>query len=468
MTGWAKGKEKARGGSAFPKKKKHATPVRLIVISFLVIILVGTVLLWLPVSTWNATFTPIWDALFTATSATCVTGLGVYDTYTHFNYFGQGVILMLIQVGGLGFATMATGFSVLLRRKLGLRELLLASESASGDSLDIARLLRVVLSFTFACEMAGFLLLLIRFYPQYGVLGIWISLFHSVSAFCNAGFDILGVSDPGASLLHYAGDPLVCITLAVLIIIGGIGFVVISDVYVSRLRPLLHREHGVALNFHSVLCLWGTAVLLLLGTVLFLICEHNNTLAGMNFWERLNVSFFQSASARTAGFASVNIGQENSITKLFTILLMLVGACPGSTAGGIKITAAVVIISTVVCVLRGRDETIFHRRHFSHLAVYRAFTVAVGACVLVFTATCALMVLNDHVSGIDALFETVSAFATVGLSAVGTANLSVPSRMILCVLMFVGRVGLFSLFMAFVNQPPRKNVILPEGKLIIG
>ncbi len=234
MTGWAKGKEKARGGSAFPKKKKHATPVRLIVISFLVIILVGTVLLWLPVSTWNATFTPIWDALFTATSATCVTGLGVYDTYTHFNYFGQGVILMLIQVGGLGFATMATGFSVLLRRKLGLRELLLASESASGDSLDIARLLRVVLSFTFACEMAGFLLLLIRFYPQYGVLGIWISLFHSVSAFCNAGFDILGVSDPGASLLHYAGDPLVCITLAVLIIIGGIGFVVISDVYVSR------------------------------------------------------------------------------------------------------------------------------------------------------------------------------------------------------------------------------------------
>lgn len=457
-----------RVAAGFLKKKKHVAPVRLIVVSFLILILGGTFLLWLPFSSWNGRFTPIWDSFFTATSATCVTGLAVYDTYTHFNYFGQGVILLLIQVGGLGFATMATGFSVLLRRRLGLRELLLASESASGDSLDIARLLRVVLSFTFACELAGTLLLLIRFLPRYGLLGIWLAIFHSVSAFCNAGFDLMGVTSPGAGMTLFAGDPLVCLTLATLIIIGGIGFVVISDVYVSRLRPLLRREKRVALNYHSVLCLWGSAVLLFSGTVAFFMCEYANTLQGMNFWEKLNTAFFQSTSARTAGFASVNIGEESNITKLFTILLMLIGACPGSTGGGIKITTAVVLVSTVVCTLRGRDEAAFRRRHFSRVSVYRAFTVMASACVLLFIATCALMALNEEISGIDVLFETVSAFATVGLSSAGTVSFGVGSRMILCVLMFVGRVGPLSLFMAFTDQPRRSNLILPEGKLIIG
>ena len=459
------------GFGSLLKKVKAIAPVRLIVSSFVLIILLGTILLMLPVSARNGRPTAIVDAFFTAVSATCVTGLVVFDTWTHWNEFGQAVILLLIQVGGLGVITITTGFTILVRRRLGLRDMQLAMENTSGNTVNIYHLVRTILAFTLSCEFAGALLLSIRFVPQFGPYGVWIAVFEAISAYCNAGFDILGFRWRDGSLFVYTGDPLVSCVIAALIITGGLGFIVITDVFNAKIKPCVQKKKPGHLSLHSTIVLLMTAILLVLGTVLFLIMEYSNTLDGLNFFEKLNASFFQSASMRTAGFASVNIGAEHDVTKILTIIFMYIGASPASTGGGIKTTTFVVLAATVISVIRGHEDTIILKRRIDKSVVYRSLAiVTVAVLIVVLSAGVILLTNNERIGAIDALFEAVSAFGTVGLTTGITQILSPVSKIFLCLTMFIGRVGPVSLGLAIAGKKGRNKAmaVRPEGKIIVG
>lgn len=457
--------------ASFFQKIREVSPVRLIVVSFLVILLLGTLLLILPLSSREGSFTSPLDAFFTATSATCVTGLVVVDTWSHWSAFGQGVILLMIQLGGLGLVTFTTGFTLLMRRRLGLRDLQLAREYTSGSVIDTPRLLRTILVWTVGCEAVGAFLLALRFVPEFGARGMWISVFTAVSAYCNAGFDVLGFMGPFGSLIPYAKDPLVSLTVAFLIILGGIGFLVVSDIYACCLRKPKEGEHRPHLMLHSRIVLWMTGALLVIGTVLFLAMEYDGTLREMNFFEKLNAGFFQSASARTAGFATVDIGSMRDITKLMSILLMFIGASPSSTGGGVKTTTFIVLAATVWSALHGHEDTVIFKRRISKGVVYKALAiVTVGLVLVLLTASVILLAEGSRVSTVDALYESVSAFATVGLSAGLTPGLSLVSKLMLTLAMFVGRVGPVSLALAISvkKNNDRSGMVLPEGKVIVG
>lgn len=449
--------------------RKVTPPVRLIVGSFVLVILLGTVLLTLPVSSANHTLSHPLDALFTATSATCVTGLSVVDTTTHWSVFGQAVILVLIQIGGLGLSTFAIGFSLLIHRRLGIRELVLAREASGGDMQEIVPLLKLMLGFTFLCEALGAGLLMLRFVPAYGVRGIWPSVFVSISAYCNAGFDILGFVPGNASLTAFAGDPLVSLTISVLIATGGLGFVVVHDLYRCKLSPTLRRKDRERLNFHTQVCLRGTAILLGLGTLVFFVCEYSNTMGHLNFFEKLVAAVFQSTNTRTAGFASVNIQGMRDLTKAASVGLMFIGGCPGSTAGGVKVTTMVVLAATLLCTIRGKEEATMLRHRFATGVVFKSMTVVAFGVAITLLDAGIISALNPAIPFIDVLYEAASAFGTAGLSAGLTPQLDVVSRLVLCVTMFIGRVGplSFGLSILMRSKKPRDS-ILPEGRMLIG
>ena len=457
------------GSNKLQKFLRQSSPTRVIVISFLCVITIGTVLLTLPFSSRSGSFTNPVNALFTATSTTCVTGLSVYDTYGYWSDFGQAVILLLIQIGGLGFSTFATAFALLFRRKLGIRELSLVRESTGGSSLDVVSLLRVVVLFTLTVEAIGAGILMLRFVPLYGKLGAWVSVFVSVSAFCNAGFDLLSFIPGNASLTAFNGDPLVTLTISALIITGSTGFVIFQDIYRKKMRPVFRRQPRGRLSFHSTVCLYATGALLLLGTVLFFILEYNNTLRDMGFFEKLNAAFFQSVNTRTAGFMSVQIAEEKDLTKLLTIALMFIGGCPASIAGGVKVTTVVVLFAAVKSTLVGEEDTVLLRHRFDKSMVSKALTVVTLGLLIVALDTAVITGLHGSVEVIDALLESVSAFATVGLTAATTDKLGVISKLVLCATMFIGRVGPVSLGLAILMRDNKKNgVILPEGRMLIG
>ncbi|QEY34969.1 cation transport protein [Caproiciproducens galactitolivorans] len=460
------------GEEAFRVKRrlKNVPPVRLIVVSFAVVILAGAFLLTLPAVSRSGLPTSFVDALFTATSATCVTGLIAFDTWTHWNLLGQVIILLLIQIGGLGVITLTTGFSLLLHRKLGLRDLQLATENTSGDTINITHLVKMILIFTFLCESAGSLLMMLRFVPQFGSKGIWIAVFTSVSAYCNAGFDILGFVMKDGSLIPYVSDPLICLTVEALIIIGGIGFIVVADIYYSRILKRIHKKKPEHLNFHSTIALSMSAFLIVLGAVLFFLCENNNTLKGMDFGTKLNASLFQSVSPRTAGFCTVDIAKEHDFTKILTVILMFIGASPAGTGGGIKTTTFVVLLATVVSVMKGNEEATILKRRLDKLTVYRSLAIVFSAALLVLITTGIILSADQDISGIDALFEATSGFGTVGLTAGVTQTLSWVSKLAVTFTMYVGRVGPVSLGLALTLQKGHhaNGSILPEGKVIVG
>lgn len=449
--------------------RKVTPPVRLIVMSFVLVILLGTLLLTLPISSARGTFTSPLDALFTATSSTCVTGLSVVDTTTHWSTFGHAVILVLIQIGGLGLSTFAIGFTLLVHRKLGIRQLVLAKEASGGDMREIVPLLKLMLGFTFLCEALGAGLLMLRFVPAYGVKGVWPSVFVAVSAYCNAGFDILGFVPGNSSLTAFAGDPLVSLTISVLIAVGGLGFVVVQDIYRCKLAPTFRRKNRERLNFHTQVCLRGTAVLLGAGTLIFFICEFNNTMSHLNVFEKLIAAIFQSTNTRTAGFASVDIAGMNDITKAASVVLMFIGGCPGSTAGGVKVTTMVVLTAVLLCTIRGEEEATVLRHRFGTGVVFKSMTVvAFGMAITLFDAGL-ISALNPTVPFIDVLYEAASAFGTAGLSASLTPQLDTISHLLLCVTMFIGRVGPLSFGLSILMRPKKRDgSILPEGRMLIG
>lgn len=441
-------------------------PARIICLSFLVIIAVGTVLLALPFSSRSGEFTPLLDALFTATSATCVTGLVVYDTWSHWSGVGQGIILALIQVGGLGLVTMGSFFHMLVGRRMGLRAMELAKESVNSDSFaGVRHMLRTVILGTFLVEGAGAALLAFTFVPRYGWRdGLAAAVFTSVSAFCNAGFDLMGrEGTPYASLTAFVGNWAVTLPVMALVALGGLGFVVWDD--------LLHWRRTRTVTLHTQLVLWMTGLLLGIGFLGFLVLEWRNpaTMGPLPLPDKLNAALFQSVTCRTAGFNTVDLTSLTDQSKLLSALLMFVGAAPAGTGGGVKVTTLAVVVMTVVCVMRGEDDTLIHRQRIEKQAVYRALTL-LSMGVLIVAASSGLIILSTggQFAALDVVFEEASAFATVGLSVGISGAAGAVGRVILIVNMFLGRVGLISLAVALAMKNGGRKSILPTARILIG
>lgn len=446
------------------KAARRAAPVRVIVVGFLLIILLGTLLLMLPISTRSGESAGFVTSLFTATSATCVTGLVVEDTYLYWSPFGCTVILLLIQTGGLGFMTMATAFSLLLRRKISMRERLLMGTSLNMDGLSgMVRIVRRVLFGTLLFEGMGALILSVRFMRDYGFIGgILRGIFHSVSAFCNAGFDILGDQGAFGSLAAYRGDFVVTITICLLIVLGGLGFFVWNDVYAGRDNGRLHTQSKIVLR--------TTGLLILVGAVFFFLAEYNNpaTTGGQNVFEKMLGALFQSVTTRTAGYAQVDQAALTGSSKAMSVALMFIGGSPGSTAGGVKTVTLAVLLMAAISALKGTYRTTVNGRSISYKLVVDALSVFVFGIFSVALGTF-LVSFFDSVSLSAALFECTSAFGTVGLTLGITPILSTPSLLVLVALMFLGRVGIITLGLAAMMRTRQEAKIkYPEARVMIG
>lgn len=455
---------KRAGSARAARARRSRVPTQTIAISFALLILIGTALLLLPWSTRRGI--SVLDALFTATSAACVTGLVAVDTYTAFTGFGQAVVLGLIQIGGLGLVTLTSFLGLTMRRRMGFRSLQLASESISAPgAVEARRLLGTVIKVAFACEGAGALALCAAFVPEYGAEGVWIAVFLAVSAFCNAGFDILGRIAPYTSLTAYTGNWYVQGVLIALIISGGLGFLVWQEL------AALRRTKRISL--HTEVVLVFTVLLLVGGAAGFAALEWSNpgTIGGMSAGDKLMASLFQSASARTAGFNTVDLAATNQLTRLFLCILMFIGAAPGGTGGGIKVTTFSVLAVTVLSVARGREDAVIFGRRIPKRTVYRAMAIALLSLAAVMVASVTMFFnTSAAVTEMDSLFESVSAFATVGVSIGVTATMNHAARIVTMITMFAGRVGPVSLAISLAAGDSSKQVweVLPEGRITVG
>lgn len=444
------------------KLLKKLTYTQIIVLSFLLVILVGTLLLCLPVSSANGTFTPPLNAMFTATSATCVTGLVVYDTFTHWSLFGQIVIISLIQIGGLGFLVFISMFSVFLKKKIGVyeRRLLMQAEGNIRLSGAVVLLKRIVRG-TFTFEAVGAVILAFRFCPKMGLAeGIFNAIFHAVSAFCNAGFDLMGKYKQFSSLSTFAEDPVVMITIISLVVIGGIGFLVWSDIVTLKTKVKKY-------SLHTKIALSTTAILLIGSTLLFLLLEYNGVLKDFSFFDKIINATFLAVSPRTAGFNTVDLSALSSGSEVITDLLMLIGGSPGSTAGGLKTTTfAVLILSTIAAARHDTHPQIFKRRlpdeALSQATAIFTIYVVVSLVAVVIVSTL------ENCDVTTATFEVISAIGTVGATKGLTPTLCGASKLIIMGLMFGGRVGGLSLMLSLAEK--RENIPLdrPSEKILIG
>ncbi|MBO5248679.1 MAG: Trk family potassium uptake protein [Clostridia bacterium] len=448
------------------KSRRKRNLYRPLVLGFLLIILAGALLLMLPISSADGKTTPFINTLFTATSATCITGLVVYDTATQWSFFGQAVILCMIQIGGLGFMTLGSALMLLLRGDTSLSNRKQIAESLNTtDYRTAVGTMKHVLAGTAAFEGAGALILAVRFIPEYGWgNGIWKGVFTSISAFCNAGFDLMGTDAPFSSLTAYRGDWVVNLTVMGLIVIGGLGFLVWEDLYTKR------RFKDLSIFSKTVLTVSG--ILIIGGAVLIFLFERNNpeTLANASGKEKLLASFFQSVSPRTAGMNTIDLAAMTEASQVLTVILMFIGASTGSTGGGVKITTVVVLAAALRSVLTGRKDAVLLKRRISSDLVYRAFALVFFPFVAVLVCAFVINGVEGDVGFIQALYECTSAFATVGLSLSVTPTLTMCSKIILMLLMFSGRVGMLTISYALLtDRRKRKNTLrYPEGTILIG
>jgi len=457
-----------------PKSHRLFTPIRLVVLSFGSVIVAGTALLSLSVATSDHHAISLVDALFTATTSVCVTGLVVHDTGTRFSLFGQVVILCLIQLGGLGYMTLATMLSAVLGRKVGVQRQLAVRESLGQFGMHEARpLLRRALAFTITVEGFGalfYVLLFHRYLPW--PKAAWYGAFHSVSAFCNAGLDLFGQRfGPFASLVPFVNDPGVVLVTAAQIILGGLGFLVVSEL-------LAFRGFRRA-SLHTRVVLRCTLLLLALGTAMVFVLERrpSGTVAGLPVYQQLLHSYFTAVTCRTAGFNTLTLSRMQDATLVFMCFLMFVGGSPGGTAGGIKTTTLVVVLSAIWATVRGNEHACLHERTLTHSLVYRALALFAMAVGVVFFCTSLLLVTEEshlaspsafHSAAIYVFFESTSAFGTVGLSTGITPALTTVGKLIIILTMFLGRVGPISLAAALAARERPSHVRYPEGQLPIG
>ena len=460
--------EKAKGKKLFyrpaGKRKGMYTPTQIICVSFVIVIALGTFLLSLPVASKHGRL-DVLDAMFTATSATCVTGLIVRDTWTQFTYFGQAVILLLIQVGGLGLVTLTSFFALAMRRRMGFRDLRLLGESVSASGYSQATdVLKIVVKLAMTFEIIGMVLLMIAFVPQFGAEGIWISAFTAISAFCNAGFDLFGRFGQYSSLAPYVSNYYVQAVIMFLIMAGGLGFMVWVELcqWYQKRRLSLHAK--VVLSFSVILWLGGALGLGLM--------EWNNpaTLGGLSVPGKVMASLFQSVSTRTAGMNTVDLASCGTLSKLLMSVLQFIGAAPGSTGGGVKVTTFAVIILTIRSVAQGRDDCVIADHHIESKTVYRALTIIVlGAVAVIGSAIVVYYNTSDAVAVVDAIFESCSAFGTVGLSVGVTSQLNNGAKILYMLVMFMGRVGPVAFAMSLTAKPDdNKRKIMPVGHINVG
>lgn len=437
-------------------------PYMIFIIGFVVIIFLGAILLNLPIASQNGRSIGFVNALFTSTSATCVTGLAVVNTAEYWTIFGKIVILLLIQMGGLGVMTMSAMIAFFLGKKISLKTRVLIMEERNVDELQgVVRLTKSILVYTFLVELVGAILLSFVFVKDYGLVqGIAFSIFHSISSFCNAGFDLTG-----NSMINYVDNPIITFVVSSLIIIGGIGYFVFWDVYDSKSFKRL--------TLHSKLVIIISSVLLVVGFILVFVLEYNNanTIGNLNLSGKIQASIFQSVVPRTAGFNSIEIGSLRTPTVMVMSLLMFIGGSSASTAGGIKVTTLGVIVISIYNFVKGkRDIEIFMKR-IEYATVIKAVSI-IGIAVFlinVVTFTLTIIEVNKGFDFLDILFETISAFGTVGLSRGLTPELSNIGRILLSIVMFVGRLGPLTVAFALLKQHKNiGNYMYPEGKIIIG
>ena len=420
------------------------SPTQLIAMAFAIIILIGTVLLMLPIASRDGQSCGFLPALFTATSATCVTGLTMFDTWTQWNGFGQIVLLVLIEVGGLGFMSMASLVIFVFRRKVGLRQKMVMAQAMSLTDMEgVVKLQRLVLLGSLLIQLCGAVILILRFWPEFGfVPAVKWGVFHAVTAFCNAGFDIFGVLQAGGSLTPFYNDPVVLLTLAALILIGSLGFLVWQEI--------VERRSWKQFSVYTKLVLMTNLVLLVGGAVVIGLLEWNNpdTLGSMSIPDRLLNAVFQSATTRTAGFFSVDQAKLTDSGKAVTMLLMLIGGSSGSTAGGLKTVTVVTLLLFIWSRIRSTSTVSVFKRTIPKQQVLDAVTIVTIVVGLAFFGA-VFISATSPVSFTDALYEAVSALATVGLTAGATGKLSIAAQILIIIYMYFGRVGILTLSLGF-------------------
>jgi len=446
------------------RTKKGLSPTQTIAITFAVIILIGAILLSLPIASRDGESCGFRPALFTATSATCVTGLVLFDTWTQWSGFGQIVILCLIEVGGLGFMTAASFVIFMLRKKVGLKQRMVMAQALSVSDMDgIVKLQKYVLCGSLAIQLTGALILFLRFLPEFGLRrAVYWGVFHAVSAFCNAGFDIFGSVAPGASMMAFNTDPVVCITIMALIVLGGLGFFVWEEV----IRVHSWKKFSV----YTKLVLIATLVLIAGGALAFCLLEWNNpsTFGTMTAPQKVLNAFFQSVTVRTAGFASVDQGGLTDAGKAVTVFFMLIGGSSGSTAGGIKTVTLIVLLLFLWSRIRGKGTVSVFKRTIPNSQVMDAMTIVVIVTGLAFFGGIFICVTSP-IGFTDALYEAASALATVGLTAGATGSLTVPAQILIMIYMYFGRVGVLTISLGFLmGSKAEERYQYAQTNLLIG
>lgn len=444
------------------RKLKHLSGMQLIALGFFLLILCGALLLMLPISSRDGTITPFTTTLFTATSAACVTGLILVDTYTHWSAFGQFVIIALIQIGGLGFITIGTAVSLILRRKIGLKQRGWIKESFNVlDIGGVVRLIRRVLKGTLLFEGTGALILAIRFYPRMGLFqSIYYGIFHSISAFCNAGFDLMGKYEPYSSFTSYYNDPVVSFTICALILIGGLGFIVWSDI-------MDHKWHFRKYALQTKMVLTASAVLVFGGALLFYIIEGSRLYSGMSATGKICSSFFSAVTPRTAGFNTTDTGALSEGGKLLSIILMFIGGGSGGTAGGVKMATVFVLLLHLRSTLSRSVGTSIYGRRIENDTITKASALLCTYLICTLTATLTICSMQDFAVG-DAMFEVVSALCTVGMTTGITGSLNLASQLILVFLMYIGRLGSLSFALSFTDHKKMTHITQPIERISIG
>lgn len=450
------------------KQRFKISTTHIIMLSFLAAILIGTVLLCMPISSADGKATGFIDALFTATTSVCVTGLVVMPTVTSWSIFGQAVILVLIQVGGLGIITIMSGVMILLHKKMGIDDRLLLQDAFNLNSLSgLVKFVKKVLAGTFIVEGVGALLLMTVFVPQFGAKGVWISVFTAVSAFCNAGIDIIAEN----SLCDYVFNPVINVVISALIILGGIGYIVWWDVVrVIKNHGLKPKGFFKKLSLHSKIAVTATLVLIFGGAVLIFAFEYNNaqTMKDYTLLQKIGASLFQSVTTRTAGFATVPQENLSNASAIVSLLLMFIGGSPVGTAGGVKTVTFAVIFATALATVGKKDDTELFGRQLTKQAIGKASAVVCISFAIMFISTVLLSAVTNA-SAIDIVYETVSATATVGLTRNLTPSLNTAGKLIIIATMYLGRVGPISLAIAFNRKKENQSIIRnPVEEISVG
>ncbi|MGL5086419.1 MAG: TrkH family potassium uptake protein [Clostridium sp.] len=442
-------------------KKKKFSEVQILALGFVLVIFIGGSILSMPISSSSREWTNFLDSIFTATSATCVTGLVLVDTGTHWSTFGQTVIMILIEIGGLGFMSFGAFIAILLGKKITLKNRLIMQEAMNTFSIQgLVKMVKYVLAFAFVIQFIGALILSTQFIPEFGLgKGIFYSIFQSVSTFCNAGFDLLGNFN---SLTQYYSNPVVILTIGALIVIGGLGFTVLIEIYNFKSKKKF--------STHTKMVLLITSVLIVSGAIIIFILEYNNpaTLGPMSFFDKITNSLLASITPRTAGVNSISTDGMTLAGKFLTIIFMFIGGSPGSTAGGLKTKTFGIVLLTVICVIKGREDTEIFGRRFSKELVYKSFSLLFIGMTLVLFVTMVLTIVEPGETFISLLYEATSAFGTVGLSTGVTTRLSEVGKIIIIIMMYIGRVGPLTVALVFATKQRKSKVKYPEGKVLIG